>query len=86
QSVNEELVTVNGTLQAKVEETAKANDDLQNLIASTGIATIFVDSEMRITRYTAPAVGLFNLIETDIGRSLFDLTHRLIYPELTADA
>ncbi|MFP3604911.1 CheR family methyltransferase [Paraburkholderia sp. SIMBA_053] len=86
QSVNEELVTVNGTLQAKVEETAKANDDLQNLIASTGIATIFVDSEMRITRYTAPAVGLFNLIETDIGRSLFDLTHRLIYPELAADA
>lgn len=86
QSVNEELVTVNSALQTKVEETAKANDDLQNLIASTGIATIFVDSEMRIKRYTAPAVGLFNLIETDIGRSLFDLTHRLIYPELAADA
>jgi two-component system CheB/CheR fusion protein len=86
QSVNEELITVNSALQAKVEETAKANDDLQNLIASTCIATIFVDSEMRIKRYTAPAVGLFNLIETDIGRSLFDLTHRLIYPELAADA
>jgi two-component system CheB/CheR fusion protein len=86
QSVNEELVTVNSALQVKVEETAKANDDLQNLIASTGIATIFVDSDMRIKRFTAPAVGLFNLIQTDIGRSLFDLTHRLIYPELAADA
>ncbi|MEW9583540.1 CheR family methyltransferase [Paraburkholderia sp. DGU8] len=86
QSVNEELVTVNSALQAKVEETVKANDDLQNLIASTGIATIFVDSEMRIKRFTAPAVGLFNLIETDVGRSLFDLTHRLVYPELAADA
>ncbi|WP_438396929.1 CheR family methyltransferase [Caballeronia sp. DA-9] len=86
QSVNEELITVNGALQLKVEETAKANDDLQNLIASTGIATIFVDSDMRIKRFTAPAVRLFNLIETDIGRSLFDLTHRLIYPELAADA
>ncbi|KAK48157.1 chemotaxis protein [Caballeronia jiangsuensis] len=86
QSVNEELVTVNSALQLKVEETAKANDDLQNLIASTGIATIFVDSDMRIKRFTAPAVRLFNLIETDIGRSLFDLTHRLIYPELASDA
>lgn len=86
QSVNEELITVNTALQTKVEETAKANDDLQNLIASTGIATIFVDRSMRIKRYTAPAVGLFNLIETDIGRPLLDLTHRLNYPELAADA
>jgi two-component system, chemotaxis family, CheB/CheR fusion protein len=86
QSVNEELITVNGSLQAKIEETAKANDDLQNLIASTGIATIFVDRTMRVKRYTAPAVGLFNLIETDIGRPLLDLTHRLNYPELAADA
>ncbi|TCK32786.1 two-component system CheB/CheR fusion protein [Paraburkholderia sp. BL8N3] len=86
QSVNEELLTVNGALQAKVEETAKANDDLQNLIASTGIATIFVDRAMRIKRYTPSAVALFNLIETDIGRPLLDLTHRLNYPELAADA
>jgi two-component system CheB/CheR fusion protein len=86
QSVNEELITVNAELQAKVEETAKANDDLQNLIVSTGIATIFVDRQMRIKRYTAPAVGLFNLIATDIGRPLLDLTHRLDYPELAGDA
>ncbi|WP_220377361.1 CheR family methyltransferase [Paraburkholderia sp. BL27I4N3] len=86
QSVNEELATVNAELQAKVEDEAKANDDLQNLIASTGIATIFVDRAMRIKRFTAPAVDIFNLIETDIGRPLLDLRHRLNYPELAQDA
>jgi two-component system CheB/CheR fusion protein len=86
QSVNEELITVNAELQAKVEETAKANDDLQNLIASTGIATIFMDRGMRVKRFTPAAVGLFNLIATDVGRSLLDITHRLDYPELAADA
>ncbi|KQR77240.1 hypothetical protein ASG35_11645 [Burkholderia sp. Leaf177] len=86
QSVNEELLTVNGELQAKVVETAKAVDDLGNLIASSGVATIFVDRSMRIKRFTAPAVGLFNLIDSDIGRPLLDLTHRLNYPELATDA
>ena len=85
QSVNEELVTVNLELQTKVEETAKANDDLENLITSTEIATIFVDRSLRIKRYTAPAVGLFNLIKSDVGRPLLDLTHHLNYPELAAD-
>jgi two-component system, chemotaxis family, CheB/CheR fusion protein len=86
QSVNEELTTVNGELLSKVEETTKANDDLENLLAGTGIATIFVDRNMRIKRYSPSAVGLFNLIDSDIGRPLLDLTHRLIYPQLTADA
>ncbi|SFU23985.1 two-component system, chemotaxis family, CheB/CheR fusion protein [Paraburkholderia aspalathi] len=86
QSVNEELVTVNAELQTKVEDEARANDDLQNLIASTGIATIFVYRGMRIKRFTAPAVGIFNIIPTDIGRPLLDLTHRLNYPELAQDA
>jgi two-component system CheB/CheR fusion protein len=86
QSVNEELITVNLELCDTVTETAKANDDLRNLISSTGIATVFVDREMRIKRYTAPAVGLFKLIASDIGRPLLDLTHRLDYPEMAADA
>ena len=85
-SVNEELVTVNVELESKVEETVKANDDLENLIASTDIATVFVDRAMRIKRYTAPAVGLFNLIKSDVGRPLLNLTHRLKYPELADDA
>ncbi|OXC80064.1 PAS domain-containing protein [Caballeronia sordidicola] len=67
-------------------ETAKANDDLENLIASTDIATVFVDRAMRIKRYTAPALGLFNLIKSVVGRPLLDLTHRLKYPELAGDA
>ncbi|MFM0034934.1 CheR family methyltransferase [Paraburkholderia strydomiana] len=86
QSVNEELVTVNAELQTKVEDEARAHDDLQNLIASSGIATIFVDRSMRIKRFTAPAVGIFNLIGTDIGRPLLDLRHRLDYPQLAQDA
>ena len=85
QSVNEELIAVNSELQDKVEETDKANDDLRNLIASTGIATVFVDRAMHIKRYTNAAVGLFNIIASDIGRPLLDLTHRLNYPELEQD-
>jgi two-component system CheB/CheR fusion protein len=86
QSVNEELITVNFELKNKVEETGKVNDDLQNLIASTDLATIFVDRSMRIKRYTPHACGLFNLIAGDIGRPLHDITHKLRYPELAKDA
>jgi len=86
QSVNGELVTVNLELSDTVAETTKANDDLRNLISSTGIATVFVDREMRIKRYTPPAVALFKLIASDIGRPLLDLTHRLDYPQMAADA
>ena len=86
QSVNEELITVNYELKVKVDETGKVNDDLNNLIASNEIATIFVDSGMRIKRYTPRATDIFNIIATDIGRSLLDITHKLDYPELADDA
>lgn len=86
QSVNEELVTVNHELKMKVEETGKINDDLNNLIASTDIATIFVDQNLHIKRYTPRATDIFNIIPTDIGRSLLDITHRLDCDELAADA
>jgi len=85
QSVNEELVTVNYELKVKVEETGKANDDLNNLIASTDIATIFVDSGMRIKRFTPRAAELFSIIASDVGRSLLDLTHKLDYDHLAED-
>ena len=85
QSVNEELITVNFELKVKVEETGKANDDLNNLIASTDIATVFVDSGLRIKRYTPRAAEIFSIIPSDIGRSLLDLTHRLDYDELADD-
>ena len=86
QSMNEELVTVNYELKTKVEERGQINDDLQNLVTSSEIATVFVDRAMRIKRYTPHASNLFNLIPSDLGRSLFDMTSRLAYPELAEDA
>ena len=85
QSMNEELITVNQELKGKVEEMAKINDDLQNLIASTDIATLFVDRGMSIKRYTPHATKLFNLIPSDVGRSLLDITHRLDYDRRRCD-
>ncbi|WP_256737575.1 CheR family methyltransferase [Pseudomonas sp. dw_358] len=86
QSINEELITVNAELKAKIEETGKINDDLQNLITSTHIGTVFVDQVMRIKWFTPQAALVFNMIESDVGRSLLDITHRLEYPGLAEDA
>jgi two-component system, chemotaxis family, CheB/CheR fusion protein len=86
QSVNEEMITVNYELKMKVEETSKVNDDLNNLIASTDIATVFVDRGVRIKRYTPRAADIFSIIPSDIGRSLLDITHRLDYDMLADDA
>ena len=86
QSINEELSTVNQELKSKVDELGHANGDLKNLMASTAIATIFIDREFRILRYTPPAVDLFHVIPGDIGRPLKDLRDRLSYPELISDA
>ena len=86
QSVNEELQTVNQELKSRVEELSHTNSDLQNLMAATDIATVFLDRELRIKRYTPSAVVLFNFIPSDLGRPLFDLTHRLDYPGIDADA
>lgn len=86
QSVNEELITVNHELKVKINEAGQSNDDLKNLIASTDIATVFVDRQMTIKRFTPRASQLFNLIAADVGRSLLDITHRLDYEQLGADA
>jgi two-component system CheB/CheR fusion protein len=86
QSINEELSTVNQELKHKVDELGRANSDLQNLMAATNIATIFLDRELRIQRYTPAAVQLFSLIPTDLGRPLSDLSHRLENDFVVADA
>ncbi|ANJ55539.1 chemotaxis protein [Pseudomonas silesiensis] len=86
QSINEELLTVNFELKTKVEETDKINDYLTNLIASTDIATVFVDRSMRIKWFTPRATDIFNMLPVDTGRSLLDITHRLHYDNLAADA
>jgi len=77
QSVNEELVTVNSELQQKIEELSRANNDMNNMLAGTGIGTLFVDRHLLIQRYTPSVTAILNLIPTDIGRPLSDITPRL---------
>ena len=86
QSVNEELTTVNQELKNNVEELGRTNSDLQNLIGSTDIATIFLNRELRINCFTPRAQSLFNVLPADIGRPLAHLTHRLQYEQLEEDA
>jgi two-component system, chemotaxis family, CheB/CheR fusion protein len=82
QSLNEELQTVNTELQCKVDDLSTVNNDMKNLLNSTEIAIVFLDSKLNIRRYTTQATRLFKLIPGDIGRPLSDITTELVYPEL----
>jgi signal transduction histidine kinase len=86
QSINEELTTVNHELKSKVDELGDSNNHLHSLMSATAIAMVFLDRDLRIMRFTPPAVQLFSLIRSDIGRPLSNLSHQLIYPNLIADA
>jgi len=87
QSVNEELSTVNAELQTKVADLSRANNDMNNLLAGTGIATIFVDHQLRILRFTPAATRMINLIQTDVGRPARHIVSNLVgYDNLMADA
>jgi two-component system CheB/CheR fusion protein len=86
QSMNEELQTVNQENRHKVEELALLSGDLQNLLTATDIATLFLDRELRILRFTPKVGELFNMRMTDRGRPVSDITNRLGYPELRSDA
>jgi two-component system CheB/CheR fusion protein len=86
QSLNEELQTVNAELQSKVDDYSRVNNDMKNLLNSTDIATLFLDKELNIRRYTNQATKIFKLIKTDIGRPFTDQVSDLVYPELAADA
>lgn len=77
ESMNEELGTVNYELRTKVEDATRVLDDMKNLMAASDIATVFVDSGLRIKRYTPTAVKLFHLIPADVGRPLTDIRSRL---------
>jgi two-component system CheB/CheR fusion protein len=85
QSMNEELQTINGELQTKLDDLALAQSDMQNLLNSTDIATLFLDSHFNVRRYTEQIARVIHLRETDIGRPLKELASTLIYPELHAD-
>jgi two-component system CheB/CheR fusion protein len=86
QSVNEELSTVNLELKEKVEEISNNHSDLQNLMHSSDIGTIFLNRELKVKRFTQRVQQLFNIIETDIGRPFDHITHKFEYPSLLADA
>jgi two-component system, chemotaxis family, CheB/CheR fusion protein len=74
QSLNEELTTVNQEYKEKIEEVGRANSDLQNLMGSIDIATIFLDRALQIKRYTPRARELFNITAADAGRPLEHFT------------
>jgi two-component system CheB/CheR fusion protein len=85
QSMNEELQTINSELQTRLDDLALAQSDMQNLLNSTDIATLFLDNDFNVRRYTEKAVDIFHLREVDVGRPLSDLTNILSYPDLQAD-
>lgn len=85
QSLNEELQTLNSELYGKVQDLDRANSDLNNEFASTGIATVFLDRNLVIRAFSPAAAELFNIIPTDKGRPLTDLVTKLDYVNLAAD-
>jgi two-component system CheB/CheR fusion protein len=87
QSVNEELATVNTELQTKLADLTRANNDMNNLLAGTGVATVFVDHRLRILRFTPTATRIINLIPGDVGRPVGHIVSKLVgYDRLLSDA
>ena len=85
QSMNEELQTINHELQSKLDALALAQSDMQNLLNSTDIATLFLDNDLNVRRFTERVTSIIHLREGDIGRPLSDLASALVYPQLLAD-
>ncbi len=86
QSVNEELATVNSELRTKVDDLSRASNDMNNLLSSTGIGTIFVDHQLRILRFTPAATRIINLIAGDVGRPVAHIVSNLVgYDGMVAD-
>jgi two-component system CheB/CheR fusion protein len=85
QSVNEELITVNSELTDKIEQLSEANDDLNNLLASIEVATVYLDRELKVKRFTPAATRIFNLIPSDIDRPVTHLSSNIVYKTLVDD-
>ena len=86
QSLNEELYTVNAELQSKVDDLSQSNGDMKNLLNSIDVATIFLDGELRIRRFTEQATQIYKLIPSDVNRPLGDIVSELDYAGLEQDA
>lgn len=85
QSLNEEMLTVNNQLEQKVVELESANNDLSNLLSITEVATILLDREFRLKRYTQATAKLFRVIESDIGRPISDFARNFTDDDLLPD-
>jgi two-component system CheB/CheR fusion protein len=86
QSINEELQTVNSELKLKLEAISRAHSDLQNLMAATDVGTLFLDSNLRIKRFTDQVTSLICITSADEGRPITDFAHQLEYDKLVDDA
>jgi two-component system CheB/CheR fusion protein len=86
QSTNEELVSVNSELQTKIDDMTEISNDINNLFTSTEVGIIFLDPQLGIRRFTPNMTQFFNLIPTDVGRSLRDITSKTAYDHICQDA
>ena len=86
QSINEELQTVNSELKSKLESVSRAHSDIQNLMAATDVGILFLDTQLRINRFTPRIAELFNIAAGDEGRSITDFTHNLDDGDIARDA
>ena len=82
QSVNEELYTVNAEYQRKIAELTELTNDMDNLLASTDVGTIFLDGQLKIRKFTPQIAETFGLLPHDVGRSIETFTHKMQHPEL----
>jgi PAS domain-containing protein len=86
QSLNEELQTINAEQQSRMEDLARTSSDMKNLLESTDIATVFLDQDLKVGRFTSGVGRLYQLLPGDVGRPLTDITSTLGYPRLPEDA
>ncbi len=86
QAINDELRTVNSELKIKLEAISRAHGDLQNLVATADFGTLFLDSGLRIKRFTDQVTVLFSITQTDVGRPITDFAHQLDDDDLIRDA
>ncbi|MDR3553732.1 MAG: CheR family methyltransferase [Syntrophobacteraceae bacterium] len=86
QSLNEELMTVNAELQHKIDELSRSSSDMKNLLNSTSIATLFLDNNMQVKRFTTSATDIIRLIPTDVGRPVGDISSCLKGLDMTKEA
>lgn len=86
QSMNEELQTLNHELQAKLDDLSRLNSDMNNLLESTEITTLFLDDSLSVRLFTTGARKIFKLIPADVGRPITDIVSELVYPELANHA